>query len=300
MENAAGNIPTVPAKTIVQRTKGGWFGADYNMNIYRGCSHGCIYCDSRSLCYRNVDFDIEKAKENALQIIRDELRRKVISGIITTGSMSDCYNRAERDLKLMRHTLELINAFGFGVAVLTKSDLVTRDIDVLQDIKTHSPISVNITITTASDEVCKKVEPNVSTTSERFDAMRKLAQSGIFCGTMLMPLLPFINDTEENIIQIARRTKEAGGRFVYPDFGMTLRQGNREYYYDQLDKYFPGIKEKYIKQFGTRYHCPSPISRKLAAVFRAECERLGLLYDMKAITMHMKAGYENRQLMLDI
>ena len=288
--------PTIPAKTIVHKTKGSWFGADYNMNIYRGCSHGCIYCDSRSDCYKNTDFDIVKAKENALQIIRDELRRKAVSGVITTGSMSDPYNPAECELKLTRHSLELINAFGFGVGIFTKSNLVVRDIDVLQDIKAHSPTTVNITVTTADDELCKKVEPNVAASSERFEALRNLAESGIFCGVLLMPVLPFINDTEENIIQILRRTKEAGGRFVYPAFGMTLRQGNREYYYDQLDKQFPGmdIKERYIKRYGLRYHCPSPKAKKLWALFTAECERLGLLYDMKAITLHMKSGYGNR------
>ena len=268
------------------------------MNIYRGCDHGCIYCDSRSLCYKNVDFDIVKAKENALQIIRDELRRKVSTGVITTGSMSDPYNHAERTQKLTRHTLELINAYEFGVAIFTKSDLVVRDIDVLQDIKNHSPVTVNITITTADDEICKKVEPTVSTTSKRFEAMRILAESGIFCGVLLMPVLPFINDTEENIIEILRRTKETGGRFVYPDFGMTLRQGNREYYYDQLDKHFPGVKAQYIKRYGLRYHCPSPKRDKLWSLFVSECERLGLLYDMKAITLHMKAGYGDRQLSL--
>jgi len=294
------NVPTIHAKTIVQKTKGAWFGADYNMNIYRGCSHGCIYCDSRSDCYRNTDFDIVKAKENALQIIRDELRRKAMTGVISTGSMSDPYNPAEDRLKLSRHALELINAFGFGVAIFTKSNLVLRDIDVLQDIKTHSPVTVNITITTADDTLCKVIEPHVAPSSKRFEALRKLAENGIFCGVLMMPILPFINDTEDNIIQILRQTKEAGGRFVYPALGMTLRQGNREYYYDQLDKHFPGIKEKYIKRYGLRYQCSSPKAKKLWALFTSECEQLGLLYDMKAIVLHMKSGYANRQLKLNL
>ena len=292
------HVPLIFAKTIIQRTKGGWFGADYNMNIYRGCSHGCIYCDSRSDCYRNHDFDTVKAKENALQIIRDELKRKVKSGIITTGSMSDPYNPAESELKLSRYSLELKNAFGFGVGICTKSALVVRDIDVLQDIKKHSPVSVNISITTADDDLCRMIEPHVSNTSERFEALHILAGAGLFCGVMMMPLLPFINDNEENILAIVRRTKEAGGRFVFPDFGMTLRQGNREYFYEQLDKFFPQVKEKYIKRYGLRYHIPSPRAKKLWAVFAAECERLGLLYDMKAITLHMKSGYGAQQLAL--
>jgi len=292
------NVPTIPAKTIVNRVKkpAFWFGAEYNMNIYRGCSHGCIYCDSRSDCYNNKDFDTVKAKENALQIIRDELRRKVKTGVIATGAMSDPYNPLEEKLKLTRHALELINAFGFGVAIDTKSALITRDVDILQDIKTHSPTIVKITITTADDELCKKIEPHVSSTSERFEALRILAEKDIYCGVLMMPILPFINDTEENIITIIRRAKEVGARFVYPALGMTLRQGNREYYYEQLDKLFPQIKEKYIKRYGDRYQCSSFNARKLWGIFTAECERLGLPYDMKTITRQYKAGYGDKQL----
>ena len=292
--------PTIPAKTIVTKAKNpsAWFGAEYNMNIYRGCSHGCIYCDSQSDCYRNTDFDTVKAKENALQIIRDELRRKVMTGVIATGAMSDPYNPLERKSKLTRHALELINAFGFGVAIDTKSALVTRDVDILRDIKTHSPAIVKITITTADDELCKKIEPHVSSTTERFEALSVLAGSGIFCGVLMMPILPFVNDTEENIVGILHRAKKAGARFVYPALGMTLRQGNREYYYEQLDKLFPQIKEKYIREYDCRYQCTSPKAKKLWGVLVAECDRLGLLYDMRAIIRQYKAGYDKQQISL--
>ena len=291
-------IQTVPAKNIIFRTKSPdeWFGLDYNMNIYRGCSHGCIYCDSRSDCYRVVDFDTVKVKEDALRIIRDDLRRKVKTGVIGTGAMSDPYNPLEKDLKLTRNSLELINAYNFGVCPITKSDLITRDADILQDIKKHSPTMVIFTITTADDELCKMLEPNVSVTSNRFKVMRILSDYGIFCGTVMVPLLPFINDTEENVSSIVQMTKEAGGKFVSSYMGMTLRQGNREYYYKQLDNMFPGIKEQYIKRFGTRYSCSSPNAKMLWNVFTTQCEKLGLIYKMKSIIRQYKMGYESNQL----
>ena len=296
-------VKTIPAKTIVNKVSkpSDWFGAEYNMNIYRGCSHGCIYCDSRSDCYQNKDFDKIKVKENALQIIRDELRRKVKTGTIATGAMSDPYNPLERELKLTRNALELINAFGFGVAIDTKSDLVTRDIDVLRDIKTHSPIIVKVTVTAADDGLCKKLEPYVSGTSERFEAIARLTDAGIYSGVLLHPVMPFITDTEENIVNILRMAKEAKAKFVYSFMGMTLRSGNREYFYEQLEKSGEGlfhVKDKYIKKFGNRYHCPAPNAKKLWSMFTAECERHGLLYDMRAITSQYKIGYGDGQLTL--
>jgi len=293
------NVDYIPAKTIVTKTKSSsWFGVDYNMNIYRGCSHGCIYCDSRSDCYKIADFDKVRVKENALPIIRDELRRKVKTGVVGTGAMSDPYNPLERELMLTRNALELINAFNFGAAVTTKSALITRDTDILKDISTHSPVIVKVTITTADDDLCKKLEPNVSNASERFAALSELAGRGIYCGIMMMPLLPMINDTEENILNILQGAKEAGAKFVYPALGMTLRQGNREYYYEQLDDMFPQLKERYVKRYGNRYNCTSSNLKKLWATFAAECERLGLLYEMKAIISRYKAGYEGQQLKL--
>jgi len=175
----------VPAKTIVTRTKSSaWFGIDYNMNIYRGCCHGCIYCDSRSDCYRIDDFDTVKAKQNALQIIRNDLRRKVRTGVVGTGSMSDPYNPFERELQLTRHALELIDAYGFGAAIATKSDLLLRDIDILQSIQQHSPVLCKLTITTADDTLCKKIEPHVANSTKRFAALEQLAKAGLlraFC-----------------------------------------------------------------------------------------------------------------------
>ena len=279
-------MDTIPAKTIINRAKkpADWFGAEYNMNIYRGCPHGCIYCDSRSDCYRNDNFDTVKVKENALEMIRNELRRKVKTGTIATGAMSDPYNPLEKKLELTRNALELINAFYFGVAIDTKSALITRDIDILQDIRTHSPTIVKITITTAGDDLCKILEPRVALASERFAALKALAQNNIYCGVLMMPILPFINDTEENIRSILRQAKESGARFCYPALGMTLRSGNREYFYEKLDEHFPGLKDVYIKRYGSRYSCTSSKAKQLWGIFAEECEKLGMLYDMKAIT----------------
>ena len=295
------NIPTLPAKNIIFRTKAPdeWFGINYNMNIYRGCSHGCIYCDSRSSCFKNPDFDTVKVKENALRIIRDDLMRKAMTGVVGTGAMSDPYNPLEKELKLTRNSLELINAFKFGISLTTKSAMIARDVDILTDIQTHSPTIVKFSITTADNELVRKLEPNVSSPSERFEAMRTLTDAGIFCGVLITPLLPFVTDTEENILEILRRAKEAGAKFVYTYMGMTLRTGSREYYFEHLDRVQPGLKEKYQKRFGTRYSCRSSRSKKLWDVYIAECQRLGLLYDMRSIIRHYKAGYKTPWLKLD-
>ena len=294
------NIPTVPAKKIIHKTQAPdqWFGVNYNMNIYRGCSHGCIYCDSRSDCFKNTDFDRVKVKENALEIVRNDLRRKVKKGVIGTGAMSDPYNPLEKQLLLTRNSLELMNAYGFGVSIATKSPLIARDAVLFRDIQAHSPVIVKFSITAADDALCKAIEPNVPPASERFAAMGALAARGIFCGVLMVPVLPYVTDNEENIVQILRLAKEAGAKFVYTYMGMTLRQGSREYYYEHLDNSFPGVKEQYIKRFGNRYNVPSPKSKKLWNVFTAECGRLGLLYDMRAIIQHYKAGYDSGQQIL--
>jgi len=295
------NVPTVPAKNIVFRTKlpDQWFGVNYNMNIYRGCSHGCIYCDSRSSCFKNPDFDTVKVKEDALRVIRDDLLRKAITGVIGTGAMSDPYNPLEKELKLTRNSLELINAFKFGISLTTKSAMVVRDVDILADIKAHSPAIVKFSITTADDQLCQQLEPNAPSTSERFEALRELAKRGIFCGVLIVPLLPFVTDTEENILEILRKAQAAGAKFVYSYMGMTLRTGSREHYLKHLESLQSGLKEKYEKRFGIRYKCLSPKAKKLWNVYITECKRLGLFYEMRSIIRHYKAGYEAPRLKID-
>lgn len=267
------------------------------MNLYRGCTHGCIYCDSRSECYQNDRFDTVRAKENALAILRDELRRKVKTGVVGTGAMSDPYNPFERELLLTRHALELLAAYGFGVAIATKSELIERDIDVLQEIGETAPVLCKITITTADDALCKKIEPNVADSSRRFETVARLSQAGIFTGLLLMPVLPFLEDTPENILSIVRRAKEAGARFIYPAFGMTLRQNQRDWYFEKLEALFPGqgLVERYRRRYGNSYECRCPNLPTLWKLFSQECDRLGLFYQMKDIVWASRAGITPEQ-----
>ncbi|EHJ02214.1 Radical SAM domain protein [Clostridium sp. DL-VIII] len=290
----------ISAKTIVSgySESNAWFGDNYTMNIYKGCCHGCIYCDSRSECYRIDNFDVVRAKENALALINKELKSKKRTGVIGTGAMSDPYNPFEREYKLTRGALELINTYGFGVSLITKSDLVIRDIDILKKIKSHSPVLVKITITTCSDELCKKIEPNVAVSSKRFSAIKELSENGIFAGILLMPVLPFLEDDEENIRNIVKKAYENGAKFIFPSFGVTLRQNQRDWYYKKLDEKFPGIKQKYIKQFGNNYECYSPKAKQLWNLFKEDCERYGIVYKMSDIIKAYKKGYEKDQLSL--
>lgn len=290
----------IPAKTILSGYSDGsfWFGVNYNMNIYRGCCHGCIYCDSRSDCYGVLDFDTVKAKENALAVIERDLKSKRKTGVVGTGAMSDPYNPLEKEYKLTRGALELINRYRFGISIATKSDLVTRDIGILKEISKHSPALVKITVTTADDELCKKLEPNAALSSERFAAVKKLTDAGLFAGILLMPVLPFIEDTPENTRDIVKLAKRSGAKFIYPAFGVTLRQNQRVWFYDKLDELFPGMKEQYKRQFGDSYECRSPDSEELRRIFKSECDSAGILYKMEDIIRAYKKGYEDDQFAL--
>lgn len=201
----------IPAKTIVNRTKDpSWFGTEYNMNIYRGCCHGCIYCDSRSECYHNDNFDQVKAKADALRIIRDDLAHKAKVGVVATGSMSDPYNPFEEELQLTRRALTLLEAYGFGVAIATKSGLIVRDIDVLASIHRTMPVICKITLTTCDDVLASQVEPYAPSPSLRLAAAEHLSTAGLFTGILMMPILPFLEDNPENIREIVDRAADAG------------------------------------------------------------------------------------------
>lgn len=293
-------METVAAKTILsaRNQNSGWFGIDYNMNLYRGCCHGCIYCDSRSSCYGIDSFDRVRAKENALPLLRDELRRKTATGVVGMGAMSDPYNPFEEREQLTRHALELLYAYGFGAALATKSDLVTRDIDVLSDIQREAPVLVKVTVTAADDEMSAAVEPHAPVSSRRFRAIRRLAEAGIYTGILLMPVLPFLEDTDDNIRAIVEQAAQAGARFIYPAFGVTLRDNQRDWYYTRLDERFPGMKERYVRQYGSRYSCTSPRAKKLWELFAQLCGRYGLLYRMQDIVRGYKQGYACQQLRL--
>lgn len=291
----------IPAKTLISNYNkdNWWFGINYNMNIYKGCSHGCIYCDSRSECYGLENFDRIRAKKDAIQIITNELRKKRKKGIIGTGAMSDPYNPFEKEMMLTRDALKEINNFNFGIAIATKSDLVLRDIDILKKIKSHSPTLIKITITTFDDELCKRIEPNVCVTSKRFKAIKELSNNGIFTGILLMPILPFINDNEENIVQIVRKAHECGAKFIFAyGMGLTLRGNQREYFYNSLIEKFPNknIVAKYKETFGNKYECASLNHKRLWYIFKNECEKLGILYKMEDIILAYKSNYGNDQI----
>lgn len=275
----------IPAKTILGKMKHSdkWFGYDYNMNIYRGCCHGCIYCDSRSSCYRVENFDRVRAKANAVEILERELQSKKKKGVIGVGAMSDSYTPFERKYELTRQALELIAKYKFGVALTTKSDLIIRDIDVLQEINQHNNVIVQFTITSISDDVSKKIEQFVSPSSARFAAMKKISDAGIFTGVLMTPLLPFITDSEVNVVKLVRAAAANGARFIYPGMGVTLRDKQRKHYYQKLSGFAPELVEKYKKTYGDAYYCESPKAQRLFRHFREECERLGLLYKMSDI-----------------
>ena len=288
----------IPAKTIVSgyAEMNPWFGCNYNMNIYKGCCHGCIYCDSRSECYGVENFDEVHAKENALTTIERELKSKRKKGVVGTGAMSDPYNPFERELRLTRGALELINKYGFGVAAATKSNLVVRDIDLLKEISKHSPVLIKLTVTAAEDELCRKIEPRSPLSSERFEAIRKLSEAGIFSGILLMPVLPFLEDSVENISEIVERAHDCGARFIYPAFGVTLRQNQRDWFFDKVDALFPGVKEKYLESFGNSYECRCPNQKELWKLFENECGKYGITYKMDEIISAYRSGYDSCQL----
>ncbi|HBU11322.1 MAG TPA: radical SAM protein [Clostridiales bacterium] len=288
---------TIPAKTIVTRMKNNyWFGADYNMNIYRGCCHGCIYCDSRSECYGNNAFDTVFAKEGALQIVERELRGKRKKGVVATGAMSDPYNPFEEKELLTRGALALLEKYRFGAAIATKSKLVARDGDALKAIAKNAPVIVKVTVTTGDDSLCEKIEPHTPVASERFAAVGELAESGLFTGILLMPVLPFIEDTEENIAGIVRQAARHGARFVYPAMGVTLRDVQRAYYYRKLDELFPGLSDRYKRRYGGAYQCTSPLAKKLYGLLARECEKHGIVYRMRDIIEAYQAPYRQEQL----
>ncbi len=274
----------IPAKTIMTKVNNGkyWYGIDYNMNLYRGCSHGCIYCDSRSNCYRIDNFDIPKGKENALYILEKELIKNK-KGVVGIGSMSDTYNPKELEYEQTRKALKLISKYGYGVSIDTKSDLILRDIDILKEINEKNNVIVKFTITTPKDELSKIIEPNVCVSSKRFRAIKELTNNGIYCGIMLNPVLPFITDNEKDIIELVRLAHESGAKFIHTYMGMTLRDNQRDYYLKKLDEKFVGLKEQYIKTFGNNYNCITPNYMKLYRAFKSECDKYGILYNMDAI-----------------
>lgn len=267
-----------------------WFEYDYSMNLYRGCCHGCIYCDSRSECYQIEQFDRVRAKADIIKILEQELVRKRKKGIVCTGSMSDPYNPFEEELQLTKKALELFAYYGYGVAIFTKSDLILRDLDILKEINSLYPVLCCLTITTADDSLSRVTEPYVSSSTQRFSAIRRLSEAGIYTGVLMTPVLPFLTDYPDNINQLVVSSKENGAKFIYPMFGMTLRDRQRQYYYQKLEEYFPGRKKQYQKIYGTQYYCQAPNAGILKEQFEKRCKEFGLLYRLDEINR----GYQKR------
>ncbi|MCU0521519.1 MAG: radical SAM protein [Anaerolineae bacterium] len=271
-------VKEIQAKTLLTGTAhpDTLFGCRYNMNLYRGCEHRCIYCDSRSECYEIEHFDEEVlVKVNAIDLLRDELSRKRIKGPISLGSMNDPFMPLEAEINLAGRALAVIAEFGFPIHIITKSALVLKDLDTLREIaRTYA--SVSFTITTTDDDLAAKVEPGASRPSARLRAMRVLADNGIQTGTTMMPILPFIEDSEENLEAVVSRTAAAGGSYIIPWIGMTTRDRQRAYFYARLDEHFPGIRRKYERTFGDRYECESPVARRLWPFFEDACRRHGV------------------------
>ena len=254
-------------------------GGHYGMNIYRGCSHGCIYCDSRSRCYQFTHlFEDIEVKQNAPQLLEMALKSKRKRCMIGTGSMSDPYMHCEEKLRLTRRCLEIISQYEFGVAIQTKSDRILQDIDLLDEINQKTKCVVQVTLTTFDDELCRIIEPNVCNTKRRIEVLEEMHKRGIPTVVWLTPILPFINDTEENIRAILDACIRVGVKgIICFDMGLTLRDGDREYYYAALDKHFPGMKQRYIKEYGNAYELPSPRARELMSTFMDTCRNHGLL-----------------------
>lgn len=267
----------------------GILSANNGMNLYRGCSHGCIYCDSRSQCYQmKHPFEDIEVKENAVLLLENALRHKRKRCMIGTGAMTDPYIPLESELMYTRKCLELIDRYGYGVAIQTKSDRILRDLDVLKRINEKTKCVVQMTLTTFDEKLCRILEPNVSTTKERFHVLEVMRDHGIPTVVWLCPILPWINDTEENIRGILDDCIQAKVHGILCfNMGLTLREGNREYFYEKLDRHFPGLKSRYIKEYGNQYEIISPNNQKLMEIFRQTCKSHGIIYHWNDVFQYM-------------
>ena len=272
-----------------------------NMNIYRGCTHGCIYCDSRSECYgMTYTFEDIEVKTNAVELLDKALSKRREKAVITTGAMTDPYMPLEKELKSMRSCLEVIERHGFGASVLTKSDLVLRDLDILQRINHKAKCVVQMTMTTYDEELCSKIEPNVATTRRRYEVLKELQKAGIPTVVWMTPTLPFINDTEENIRGLLNYCVDAQVRGILSfGIGMTLRSGNREYFYMKLDELFPGLKREYMQAFGSSYEIKSPNSDKLERLVKKTCRDMGIIHGMNKVFEYI-AAFEAKENQLSL
>ena len=266
----------VEAKSLLSRQNG--------MNLYRGCAHGCVYCDSRSACYHFTHaFEDIEVKQNAPALLEEILKKKRQRIVISTGSMSDPYQPCERELQLTRRCLELIDRYGFGASVLTKSDLVLRDVDLFERINRRVKSVLQMTLTVADDRLSRILEPNVCTSTRRYEVLKEFQARQIPTIVWMTPILPFLTDTVENLRRLLDCCFDAGVKgIVCWNAGLTLREGDREYFYRALDRHFPGLSEQYRRLYGNAYELNSPNSAALMRLFHTECEQRGVLHDPDA------------------
>ena len=291
-------IEEFSTRTILSKpnyTPESWFGIEYVANIYRGCPHSCIYCESRSNCYGYKDFDTVQYKSNSDALMAKSLRSKRKAGIVGLGTLADSYNHHEEELGVTRKVLEVIAGCRFGVDVCTKSSLITRDIDVLQQISWANSATAKLTITTADDALAGKLEPRAEPSSQRFQALKELSSAGIFCGVMVTPLLPFITDTADNIEAIVEKAHESGVNFIYTRFGLSMRDGQSTHYLKKARSIKRDISQLMQEAYGLSFFCYSQEIDELRNLFQKRCEAAGILYKMEDIIAASKARQQEEQ-----
>lgn len=272
-----------------------WFGIDYHMNLYKGCSFGCIYCDSRSDAYHIDNFEQIRSKVNALEILEEELASKNYKGVVSFGTLSDPYNIEEEKYEITRGALKLIKKYGFGVSIDTKSDLILRDLDLLKDIQKNNNVIIKISITTPDDELAKFLEPNVISSTKRFEVLKTLRENNIYAGVLMTPVLPFVTDNEESLKKCVQLAKKADAKFIYTKMGMTLRKKVREYYYEHIDKLYPGLSNDYQAVYEKNLVCNPLRYRDLLEIFVNECNKNHILCDMGEIISDYKRKIPTRE-----
>jgi len=274
----------IPAKSLLQRMEcpEKWFGVEYNLNLFRGCEHGCIYCDSRSDCYQIARFGEVGVKADAINLLHHELAKKRRRALIGFGAMSDPYTPAEAQAKVTREALKLIAQYRFPLKITTKSDLILRDLDILNEIKRVN-LTVAFSFSTIDDELAAWIEPGAPSPSRRLTALRTFSEKGIFTGVLLMPVLPFLEDQPEQLYKIVKSVTDAGTGFLFPGLGVTLRDGQREYFYEKLGKRFPNLVEKYRRSFGGNYSCAIPEAAAIHSEIERLCQERGVLTRMPQI-----------------
>lgn len=291
-------IQEYPTRTILNKPNHkpeDWFGIEYTANIYRGCSHSCIYCESRSNCYGHKDFDTVQYKPDSDVLMAKALRSKRESGIVGLGTLADTYNPHEEELQATRKVLRVIANCRFGVDVCTKSPLITRDIDVFQQISWANSATAKFTVTTADDSLASVIEPYAPPSSARFAALKELSSAGVFSGVMLTPVLPFVTDTPENIEAIVEQAHESGARFIHTRFGLSMRDGQSTHYLKNIRKVDRTIPQSMLDTYGVSFFCYSKQIDELRTLFQERCDKAGILYEMKAIVNAIKSNQQHEQ-----